>query len=327
MQPTHKKHYTLAAAIIIAAILLSPLPAASSESYSTKTITYTGYIQQPQPTTTPTPTPTPSPTASPTPTPTSTPPPINTQTLKGLSGYPTSTNQVANIIAVMQENNLNLFRMSFNPTWMSGPHPYHPEYIQYFLDHTPSNWVIIVDRNHIYPPTEAGASTFRDNINTARNSILQVAAAWPNNPRVWIELSNEYISTDFHTIFQGLIDDVRDAGYTNPLVIDKWNTAWSSAVFNDPYDSVYVGMHFYFNTWSVSGAISQMNNALRLGLKLVNTEVGADYNEANSFTTSTVTELNNFLEQCAELGVGNTVWMNENLNNWQTYQQLGINFP
>ena len=70
-----------------------------------------------------------------------------------------------------------------------------------------------------------------------------------------------------------------------------------------------------------------MNNALRSGLKLVNTEVGADYNEANSFTTSTVNELNSFLEQCAELGVGNTVWMNENLDNWQRYQQLGIIFP
>jgi hypothetical protein len=249
------------------------------------------------------------------------------ETYIGLSGYPTSTTQVQNIINAMTTNSLTIYRMSFNPTWISGPDPYHPEYIQYFLDHTPSNWIIIIDINHIFPPTETGASTFRDNLDAARNSILQVAAAWPNNPRVWIELANEYTSTDFHDIFQGLIDDVREAGYTNTLVIDKWNTGWSSAIFSDPYDSVYVGMHFYFNTWSVSGAIYQMNIAQKLGLKIVNTEVGADYNEANSFTTSTVDELNSFLEQCAELGVSNTVWMNENLNNWQTYQQLGIIFP
>ena len=210
---------------------------------------------------------------------------------------------------------------------MSGPHPYHSEYIQYFLDHAPSDWVIIVDRNHIYPPTEEGAAAFRTNIDVARSSILAVCGAWPNNPRVWVEMGNEYVSTDFHVIFQGLIDDVRNAGYTNTLVVDKWNTAWSTAIFNDPYDSVYVGMHFYFNTWSVSSAISQMKTALRLGLKLVNTEVGADFNEANKFTKSTVDEVNNFLLLCTELGVGNTVWMNENLANWQRYQQLDLSFP
>ena len=140
-------------------------------------------------------------------------------------------------------------------------------------------------------------------------------------------MGNEYVSTDFHTTFQDIIDTVRDAGYTNTLVIDKWNTNWSSALFDDPADSIYVGMHFYFNTWSVSGAISQMKTAQNLGLKLVNTEVGADYNEASAFTTSTVNELNDFLAQCAELGIANNVWMNENLNNWQTYQSLGIDFP
>jgi len=217
--------------------------------------------------------------------------------------------------------------MSFNPTWMSGPHPYHAEYIQYFLDHTPSNWIIIVDRNHIYPPTEDGATQFRTNLATARNSILEVCASWPNNPRVWVELGNEYVSTDFHTIFQGLIDDVREAGYTNTLVIDKWNTNWSTAIFEDPCDAIYTGMHFYFNSWSVSGAINQMNIAKSLGLKLVNTEIGADFNEYKSFTAATVEEVNSFLAQCENLGVANTVWMNENLNNWPRYQELGLTFP
>jgi len=217
--------------------------------------------------------------------------------------------------------------MSFNPTWTNGPHPYRAQYIQYFLDHTPSNWVIIVDRNHIYPPTEEGAATFRTNLNQAKNSILEVCQAWRNNPRVWVELGNEYVSTDFHTIFQGLIDDVREPGYTNTLVIDKWNTNWSTANFEDPCDSIYTGMHFYFNSWSVSGAINQMNIAKNLGLKIINTEVGADYNEYNSFTASTVSEVNSFLAQCKNLGIGNTVWMNENLDNWPRYQQLDIEFP
>ena len=241
----------------------------------------------------------------------------------GLSGYPTSTSQVQNIINTMNTNGLNIYRMSFNPTWSSGPHPYHPEYIQYFLDH--SNYVIIVDRNHLYPPQESTAQDARNNWNTARNSILQVLQTWPNNQRVAVELINEYVSNDFYSLMQQLVNDIRNAGYTNPIVVNKWNQPWT--VINDPLDNTYQGYHFYFNSWSVSGAMSQMNTALSKGIKIINTEVGADYNEYNSFTTATVNELNDFMAQCANLGIGNTVWMNENLNNWNRYQDLGIDFP
>jgi hypothetical protein len=248
--------------------------------------------------------------------------------LVGLSGYPTSTSWLDQIISVMSANGMNVYRMSANPEWFSSkPHPYHSSYVQYFLDHAPSDWVIIVDRNHIYPPNEQGASDFRTNIVTARNSILEVCNAWPNNPRVWIELANEYVSTDFNSVFQDLIDDVRNAGCSNTLVIDKWNTAWSSAVFSDPYSSVYTGMHFYFNSWSVSGATTQMNYALDRYLKVINTEVGADSNEASQFSQSEVQELSDFLQWSADNGIGNTIWMNENLDNWQTYQNLGLVIP
>ena len=246
----------------------------------------------------------------------------------GLSGYPTSTGWLDQIINVMNANGMNMYRMSANPEWFSSkPHPYHSSYVQYFLDHTPSDWVIIVDRNHIYPPDETGAAAFRSNIAIARNSILEVCNAWPDNPRVWIELANEYVSTDFNSVFQGLIDYVRNAGCSNTLVIDKWNTGWSTAVFNDPYDAVYTGMHFYFNSWSVSGAETQMNYALDRDLNVVNTEVGADSNEASQFSSSEVQELSDFLQWSSDNGISNTIWMNENLDNWNTYQTLGLVIP
>ena len=241
----------------------------------------------------------------------------------GLSGYPTSTTQIDNIISTMKANGMNTYRMSFNPTWSSGPHPYHAEYIQYFLDHSTFN--IIVDRNHLYPPTEASATTARNNWATVRSSVFDVLKAYPNNPRVMVELINEYISNDFYTRMQGLVTEIRAAGYTNPIVMDKWNQPWTA--INDPLDATYQGYHFYFNSWSPSGAISQMKTAQSKGIKIINTEIGADYNEYNSFTTSTVTELNTFLSQCASMGIGNTVWMNENLNNMPKYTQLGLKIP
>jgi hypothetical protein len=136
---------------------------------------------------------------------------------------------------------------------------------------------------------------------------------------------NEYVSTDFYTRMQTLVDEIRDAGYTNPILVNKWNQPWR--VINDPLDLTYQGYHFYFNSWSVSGAVSQMTTALSKGIKIINTEIGADFNEASSFTTATVAELNSFMQWCTDQNVGNCVWMNQNLDNWERYQDLGIDFP
>jgi hypothetical protein len=241
----------------------------------------------------------------------------------GLSGYPTSTSQLDNIINMMQANGLNTYRMSANPTWSSGPHPYRQDLVQYFLDHT--SYTLIVDRNHLYPPTEASATSARNNWDSVRNSIFEVLEAYPNNQRVFVELINEYISSDFYPRMQSLVDEIRAAGYTNPLIVNKWNQAWTA--INDPLDNTYQGYHFYFNSWSPSGALSQMQTAQSKGIKLINTEVGADFNEYSSFTSATVGELNEFLSQTASMGIGNTVWMNENLNNMPRYQTLGLTFP
>jgi hypothetical protein len=242
----------------------------------------------------------------------------------GLSGYPTSTGQIDNILQVMEDRGLNIYRMSFNPEWFSGkPHPYRATYVQYFLDH--SDYTLIVDRNHLYPPTEDSASAARSNWDTVRSSLFDVLDSWPNNPRIIVELINEYCSSDFYPRMQTLIDDIRAAGYTNPLLVNKWNQAWT--VLDDPLDNTYQGYHYYFNSWSPSGATGQMTTALNKGIKLINTEIGADYNEASSFTRDTVEELNEFLEWCAEREIGNCVWMNENLANWARYQDLGLDFP
>jgi hypothetical protein len=246
-------------------------------------------------------------------------------TYAGLSGYPTSTTEIDKIIDAMEAKGLNIYRMSANPEWFTGkPHPYRANFVQYFLDH--SNFTIIVDRNHIYPPDESGATAFRANIATAKASVLEVCAAWPNNPRIIVELGNEYVSSDFHTVFQDMINDVRAAGYKNSLLIDKWNTAWNTCVFTDSQSNIYTGYHYYFNSWSLANAESQMQSALSLGLRIINTEIGADYNEASAFDLTEIAELNQFLAWCAARGIGNTVWMNENLSNWQRYQELGLTF-
>jgi uncharacterized repeat protein (TIGR02543 family) len=242
----------------------------------------------------------------------------------GLSGYPTNPLQLQNIIDTMAATGLNTYRMSFNPEWFSDkPHPYNANFIQYLLDN--SDYLVIVDRNHLYPPSESTSADARSHWSTVRDSLFEVLAAFPNHPRVAVELINEYVSTDYNTRMQALITEIRDAGYTNMIVVNKWTTAWHK--FTDPLENTYQGYHFYFNSWSVSSAMNQMNIALSRGIKVINTEIGADWREHDAFTTETVNELNSFLRQCANLGVGNMVWMNENLDNWPRYQQLGLTFP
>lgn len=252
------------------------------------------------------------------------------ETFIGLSGYPTSIAELDSIINELNARRANVYRMSANPEWFrSKPHPYREEYVAYMLEHW--DGYIVVDRNHIYPPNESGASDLRSNMEQAKNSLLEVCAAFPNNPRVMVELLNEYVSIDFQQTTQTLINAIRNAGYTNPIVVNKWNTGWSTYP-TDPKSNLYGGMHFYFNSWSVSGALSQMNYALSQvqsgKLKgVINTELGADYNEASQFSSSEVQELNNFLSECAAKGIGNCIWMNENLSNIRRYTELGLNMP
>ena len=300
MSTASKKQKFFTVLLVIALAFFIPTQTTADTS-AQKTLSTTGHIQYP-----------------------TNPEPAPPGTFIGLSGYPTSTSQIDAIIQVMDENNLNIFRMSFNPEWFGGkPHPYRANYIQYFLDNC--DYYIIVERNHIYPPTEEGAQEARDNWDIVENSLFDVLETWPNNQRVMVELINEYVSSDFYPRMQDLVDSIRDTGYTNPIVMNKWNHQWT--VINDPLDNTYQGYHFYFNSWSVSGATSQMETALSKGIKMINTEIGADFNEARDFDSSEVKELSDFISWCNDRGIGNTVWMNENLANWQTYQQLGITFP
>ena len=70
-----------------------------------------------------------------------------------------------------------------------------------------------------------------------------------------------------------------------------------------------------------------MQQALNLGLKIINTEIGADYNEANQFQSSEVARLNEFTQWCAQRDIGNTVWMRYGEENLPTYISMDLENP
>jgi len=122
---------------------------------------------------------------------------------------------------------------------------------------------------------------------------------------------------------QQLVNDIRAVGYTNPIIANRranhgrlsrihWITSTKAIIFTLLLES----FRLYLTP----------QHRRSKGIKLINTEVGADSREYRYFTNVTVDELNTFLNQSASLGVGNCVWMNYNLNNWPTYQSLGLEF-
>jgi hypothetical protein len=243
---------------------------------------------------------------------------------RGFSGYVTSQEQLENTIGIMEKENLNAYRISFRPSWQSQEgslKSYNTTYIDYLLNNT--DFLVIVDGNHLYPHSEETAQNARDNWQEVQDRIFEIIQRYPNDSRVAIELMNEYAGGDYDNRTQRLIDMVRTAGYTNPIVTNKLYTPWHK--FTDSLNNTYQGMHFYFNSYDTDTALGQMQLAFANGItKILNTEVGASFNEYRSFNYGNVKDLETFLLKSESLGISNCIWMNSDSDNWQGYTKYGF---
>jgi hypothetical protein len=250
------------------------------------------------------------------------PPPVAPARWIGVSAYPRtssgrySTAIIDDIIAYMDAEDLTIYRMSI---WYSvDPVPW----VQYYLEHCPYD--VIVCR-HMYPMDALSNAEWQDVQDWTLNVLAHFTAY---QDRLWVEPINERTNSDLATPLQTIVTAIRDAGYTARIIANKWDQSWQSmASIHDPLDRFWTGYHFYFTNGAWTSAEQQMQTALNLGLKLLNTEVGADYNERDYFDQSEVTRLNAFLAWCAEREIGNTVWMCYGLQNLPRYQELGLQYP
>jgi hypothetical protein len=240
----------------------------------------------------------------------------------GFSSYPRtasgsySTAIIDDIIEVMNAEGLTIYRMSIG--YSVDPEPW----VQYYLDHC--TYDLIVCR-HTYPPGSLSSSQWAD-VQTWTLGLLSRFSNYQD--RLWVEPVNECQNSDLANHVQTIVTAVRNAGYTAKIVVNKWEQSWSSmASINDPLDNFLTGYHYYFNNGGWSSAESQMQQALDLGLHLFNTEIGANWNEEDYFSQSEVDRVTEFMAWCAGHGIGNTVWQRYGLENWDTYQDLGLQFP
>lgn len=241
----------------------------------------------------------------------------------GLSAYFSSRNAIPASIQVMNQHEMNIYRLPFNNPWQGGPHPFKYEYIEDYLSMCPHK--LIVEPFHFWPIGSSADTLYRQNQDGVKTILSYILSRYGNNNRVWIELAAEYQANDLYTLMQDLTDYIRNMGYYNPLVCNIWNQSWQ--VVDDPAHQFYQGYHFYWDYWSVNGAKGKLAPALDKGIKIMITEGGAHTQERSYFTKELVAEESEFLAYCNSLDLGKTIWMYEDLYNWQTYVNLGLVLP
>jgi hypothetical protein len=257
----------------------------------------------------------------------------------GFSGYGVSVAALQKLVAIMQGYHMNTIRISGTPPWQAqGSHALKFEYVDFILDNTDFN--VIVDPNHLYNPTTGYTSTdFIANIASARARLLEFAQRYKDNPRVFIEIVNEYTESlngvllpGEYGIVQGLINDVR-AVCNNPLV---WDIMWPVKTYQPLIGgSIFQGEHDYFGPSQSNAATvfqRMKDGAAAYGLSFLCTEVGADWNEGAAFTQQSVDTLNQFLNDCNDNSFGVMIWLRElqgeDVNpNLIAYRKYGLKIP
>jgi len=259
----------------------------------------------------------------------------------GFSGYPYDAilggvEEIDDIINAMADYDANCYRISFNPPDASGSRPYNLTYVQYFLDNTPDFWYIIVDANHY---VSAMTPNYPVNETLCLERIFDVLGTYGNNSRVLIELWNEP-AWGYNTSERGQvwIDAIRDADYTNGIVVTKFSPYFlatdTASGFYDPWvqfddalNRTYQSAHIYMSLTppapetgmhglSWNDYLTYMDAA---GITMaVYTEVGAETDET-PFSSTHVLETNTFIEYMASQGYGYTVWLNGDIDNLEAY--------
>jgi hypothetical protein len=232
---------------------------------------------------------------------------------------PYALSSIDEVIAVMNSEHLNIWRMSFEPSFTQWR-----TYIQYYLDNCPYD--LIIDPNHYYDQTLMTDSQWQ----SATSRCLQILDAFRNyQDRIWIEPQNEQLASDLVSHSQTFVDAVRNAGYTNNIVSNVfWRTPIQDmARVHDPLNKFWTGQHAYLDQNSLSNFKTIMQDGIDAGVKIINTEVGADAREIAYFTQTEVNQLNDFLQWCTDREIGNTVWLMYGDYDYPTYQSFGLVLP
>ena len=238
-----------------------------------------------------------------------------------------TTASIDDVIAVMDAENLTIWRMSFPYSFQSWE-----SFIQYYLDNCPYD--VIVDYYHttgkVLSDTEWAQSMARG------LEIMEKFKLYSD--RMWLEPQNEQLQGTLPDKVilrsQEFVTAARSAGYSNRIVSNVfWRTPLKDmAVINDPLNQFYSGQHIYFfdggvTAVTMASAKKIMQDALDAGVKILNTEIGADTDGQQFFTELGVGMVSEFMRWGTSEDIGNAVWTMYGAYDYPKYKQLGLTFP
>ena len=237
---------------------------------------------------------------------------------------------IDDVIATMGVEGLGIYRMSFHPEFDGGTSFSNlVAFTQYYLDNCPHD--LILDYYHMRPNAMSEANW----VQSVERGVWLANYFDAYSDRLWLEPLNEqkFVSS-FNAKIQGFIDRLRGPGYSHRVVA---NVFWephitSQAVIDDPLDRFWGGQHIYFTqggarVWSLEQAKDLMQDALDRGIKVFNTEIGADSFGQQYFTEQNVGEVSEFMEWCSSHDIGNAVWVLDGVYDYPRYKKLGLVFP
>lgn len=228
---------------------------------------------------------------------------------------------------VMTANGMTAIRIGSNNDINTSTYTWHSgAAVNWFLANT--SFTVLIDRFHLF----GVSSLTEDQWNTIDSLYASMAVTYaPYGTRVVFENPNEYSNmTDYNTRMQHIISTFRtNVNNDTWFCMNKKEQPWPSpAQLYDPAGKMYQGYHYYFNYWSPTSAMNDVNYAIEhTDCIFVGTEEGADSREGSYYTNSTVAELSSYLQSCYDLGYGNFVWMNHETNNMAEYTAHGIVWP
>lgn len=232
--------------------------------------------------------------------------------------------QVDVMLDAMNDHTCDTFRFAMNNTAIqSGTRPYIPDAIAQFLE--TSNYIAISDPNHTYPQgsiNSPSATTLNAVINRCKELITRFSSY---GDRFIIEPLNEYTGTDHASVMNQIIASLRAFGYTGWILYNllPGTGPQNPLTLNDPLNKIAGGFHNYFNTATVSYAMGWARKFSNAGIWSINTEIGANWNEYGSFTSTNVQKVVDYFQQSYDEGlrsdgnrkIVNMLWFNHDVDN------------
>ena len=264
--------------------------------------------------------------------------------LNGFSGSIDSLAGADEVIQALKDYDGNCYRIAFNPQWTNGSRPweatvqYGPDgetKINYILNHPDfKGKYLIVDRSHMTDQDSGGELPYTGTTvrswNTVRQNAFDMCELYKGKENVIICIVNEYWWSTMYVYCEQLVQDLRNAGYTNPILNNKHNHAfdWDRHKTENPSLDFY-GMHWYFTDESdyrlYSEWLKHMDSARDNGcLPLCHTEIGASHLGTQTWTQAQMDRLNDAVHESNARGNGCLVWMQKDADYRFKYEQLGF---